>query len=613
MFECMLQAFLVEVQLAEERVLETQIREQLQRHDLIVDVQSGFRPAHSCATSLLGIVDDVLCGADRGDLTALVLLDYTKYVRCFEEARVLPSISALKIHINKYRTVPGYNKPLFQRLKVKISTMETHEKKCALLFDEMDIKQNLELCKSSGSVIGFENMGEFRFKEIPANKVLVLMIISLHIGIYCNWKVPIAYYFTRNGVKADILSEIIEKNLIYLGNFGLRRLAIVCDQSSVNQKLYRSFKVTPENPHFYIDDVKYYANNDAPHLRYIKQLYTIDKQSETARAMPKITDLHIYPNNFQKMSVRLAAQIFSHTVAAAMLTAVGTEQLPNEALATSNLIKIMDSTFDALNSRYPFSSKTANRPLMDSNPHVLESLDKGINTMSQLKQILIKVYSDDKCYQNVAQLPYLLTGRLNQDSLENTFSTYRQHGGYNKNPIARTFNSLFKSNSVSGLLKPPNDSNCEPDEDIDLFAQSAPTMLVPEESDVESLSVSSSASDDTILEDCSVTYFAGYLAKKLLETFECHYCRKNFIGEKMLNDKQQLLLLNKNYDINDKFHLRVLTKKLIKITKYVMTVIDKYWMKYSNKYLIVIFQKHLLTLQLSRSILSLEYSRGLQW
>nr|CAI5840148.1 unnamed protein product [Callosobruchus analis] len=61
-----------------ERVLETQIREHLQRHDLIVDVQSGFRPAHSCATALLGVVDDVLCGADRGDLTALVLLDYTK-------------------------------------------------------------------------------------------------------------------------------------------------------------------------------------------------------------------------------------------------------------------------------------------------------------------------------------------------------------------------------------------------------------------------------------------------------------------------------------------------------------------------------------------------------
>nr|CAH7733688.1 unnamed protein product [Callosobruchus chinensis] len=61
-----------------ERVLEIQIREHLQRHNLIVDVQSGFRPAHSCATALLGVVDDVLCGADRGDLTALVLLDYTK-------------------------------------------------------------------------------------------------------------------------------------------------------------------------------------------------------------------------------------------------------------------------------------------------------------------------------------------------------------------------------------------------------------------------------------------------------------------------------------------------------------------------------------------------------
>nr|CAI5867650.1 unnamed protein product [Callosobruchus analis] len=220
----------------------------------------------------------------------------------------------------------------------------------------------------------------------------------------------------------------------------LRPLTIVCDQSSVNQKLYRSLKITPENPHFYIDDVRYYAISDAPHLiksirnnlltgdfilndeiiswRYIKQLYTIDKQSETARAMPKITDLHIPPNNVQKMRVRLAAQ------------------------------KPYCCGCNVNSSRYR----------------------KTINAIKLL-------HSDNK----TKDLPYLLTGRLNQDASENTFLTYRQRGGYNKNPTARTFSSLFKSNSVSGLLKPPNDSNCELDEDIDLFVQSARTMLVPEE------------------------------------------------------------------------------------------------------------------------------------
>jgi len=42
---------------------------------------------------------------------------------------------------------------------------------------------------------------------------------------------------------------------------------------------------------------------------------------------------------------------------------------------------------------------------------------------------------------------YLLTIRLNQDVIENTFSVFRQRGGFNRNPTARIFSVSSKTQS----------------------------------------------------------------------------------------------------------------------------------------------------------------------
>jgi len=44
-----------------------------------------------------------------------------------------------------------------------------------------------------------------------------------------------------------------------------------------------------------------------------------------------------------------------------------------------------------------------------------------------------------------------------------------------------------------------------------------------------------------------VTYFAGYLALKCIKQFNCEYCKDQLIIEKDLNDKNQILIINKNY------------------------------------------------------------------
>lgn len=61
-----------------ERILENQVREYIELHKILPSTQSGFRKDHSCVTALLKVTDDILEATDRGELTALVLLDYSK-------------------------------------------------------------------------------------------------------------------------------------------------------------------------------------------------------------------------------------------------------------------------------------------------------------------------------------------------------------------------------------------------------------------------------------------------------------------------------------------------------------------------------------------------------
>ncbi|KAJ3640483.1 hypothetical protein Zmor_003777 [Zophobas morio] len=60
---------------------------------------------------------------------------------------------------------------------------------------------------------------------------------------------------------------------------------------------------------------------------------------------------------------------------------------------------------------------------------------------------------------------YLLTGKINQDSLEEFFGTIRLAGGQNDHPATPTFLQLYKLLSVYSLLKPPKYGNCSVTED----------------------------------------------------------------------------------------------------------------------------------------------------
>ena len=89
------------------------------------------------------------------------------------------------------------------------------------------------------------------------------------------------------------------------------------------------------------------------------------------KMIPKITTRHIGDLKFGKaMKVKLAVQVLSHSMSAALNEKLSRGQLESSAAATSCYCKKMNDIFDILNSSSPKDKVRFRRPLHLSSPSV---------------------------------------------------------------------------------------------------------------------------------------------------------------------------------------------------------------------------------------------------
>jgi hypothetical protein len=69
--------------------------------------------------------------------------------------------------------------------------------------------------------------------------------------IFGKWKVPIEYHCSQGSMSGDKLETIILKALKFCRDIKLNIRAIVTDQGTPNQKLYRNLGITVEKPYFH--------------------------------------------------------------------------------------------------------------------------------------------------------------------------------------------------------------------------------------------------------------------------------------------------------------------------------------------------------------------------
>lgn len=163
----------------------------------------------------------------------------------------LPHPSSLR-HWNSTLDIgPGFFSQVFEVLQ----RIPDEDKDCNLIFDGMEIRQQLCWDKVEQKYVGYCDYGNnfnFEGNEIEAKEALVFMIVNLK----AKWKWPIGY-FLKNGMSSTTLVELIKTVLILTAEVKLRVKSITCDGETVNVS---ALKILGCNlfPHNYQNIVNYF-------------------------------------------------------------------------------------------------------------------------------------------------------------------------------------------------------------------------------------------------------------------------------------------------------------------------------------------------------------------
>lgn len=301
-----------------------------------------------------------------------------KCYRQLQKTFWLPSYRSLCRYVEKVNFKAGINESLFKLLKMKVDKIPAIEKICVLCIDEMSLKTNLFYNFATDTIIGLEDNGEVKTSK-PASSATIFMIRS----IKSAWKQPIAYTFSATAYDAKKMKDLLEQIITSLHDIGIEIVCLISDMGSNCLELSKILGITTENPKFCLGNKEVFFYFDPPHLikaarnNLLKYDFMWDNQKacwsdisaffekdQTClnKLAPKLTKSHINPSQFERMRVKYASQVYSHTVSAALETYVMLGALHPEAKGTATICSKFDSLFDIFNSSNLYSPKKFNKP-----------------------------------------------------------------------------------------------------------------------------------------------------------------------------------------------------------------------------------------------------------
>ena len=504
----------------------------------------------------------------------------------------LPSKRSLRRWVSRLPRTPGITESAMNVIETKVKVMNSISKICTICIDEISLKTNLIYDISADEVLGFVDLGASKKCELIATSALVVMAC----GIADKWKQPLGYFLVHESCKSIDVKRILFDAIDKLDSIGLKVVCVISDLGSNFQQLTRELGVTPTQPWFLTESgKKIFFLYDPPHLikavrnnlmKYdfhfgvkiaswqdVKNLYDRDSLM-SIRCCPKLTEKHINPNGFTKMKVKLATQVLSHTVAAAISTYVSLGALPASAAGTAEFITAFDKIFDCLNSSSLKSAqgKLYRKALSDSSAHLKFLTDEAIPFLSSLKVInrttgadatnnlrclkgfqitlhgILALWSELK---SVHSFKFLLTRRLNQDPLENFFGVVRQQGGNSDNPTPAQFGTAFKKLFYDNFLV-SSAGNCNADFNLMLVGAPSQNVLsslsktIPKEIEIDVNDYRSSSVQNSLIGTNAVAYVAGYLLKKCFLKHDCETCKGKLVMQE-LDDSNKLFCFFKAY------------------------------------------------------------------
>ncbi|KAG8224518.1 hypothetical protein J437_LFUL004209 [Ladona fulva] len=418
----------------------------------------------------------------------------------------LPSKRTLTKFLSNFPFLPGINLHIFKQVASFVEKLPESHRYCTLMFDEMAIKPDLVYLPHIDMIVGYEDHGNRKRRNVVAKVAMVFMVR----GVWANWKQPLAYYLSAGGTSSAIKC-MIEEVLVNVNGVGLNVVATVCDMGSNNVKALKLMGATYSNPWFDYGGHTVVTIFDPPHLlksfrnllmkydmevpvalggqevtlkatwKHLEQLYEDDGKNPFGRLF-YLTEKHVNPKGFAKMRVILAAQVFSRLVGLGLSGLVAKGLIGSDGLGTADVFLSLNDLFDSLNGdaaskieekrrfKCPMTRKSHHHKLFTEMNHKISrwkfidsKTGKQVHPPSQ-KGWLATIKGVQLLWQRFWHVSkYFNTRSLNQDPLENLFNVVRQNCGCNHHPNAKMFMAALKTSIINGLLSSSKKGNCEAD------------------------------------------------------------------------------------------------------------------------------------------------------
>ncbi|KAH7980258.1 hypothetical protein HPB49_014205 [Dermacentor silvarum] len=250
----------------------------------------------------------------------------------------LPSKTTLRKYLKSYKTGFGFCPKIFNVVSEKTATMEEYACHGGIIVDEMKLSEHLSVT-TAGHIDGFVDLGKVtspKDKHTPCDHGMILIFVPFA----GKWTQILAAFATRGNVNGGTLTKIILEAIILAEKAGLKVDFITSDGASWNIRMWTLMgikasldEIKCSAPHPVDEHRQLYFMSDFPYLlkclrnwllsldfqtpkgqvtmRAVRKALELDGSNVTLQAMHGITSSHTNPNNFEKMRVSLAFQLFS--------------------------------------------------------------------------------------------------------------------------------------------------------------------------------------------------------------------------------------------------------------------------------------------------------------
>ncbi|KMQ91913.1 hypothetical protein RF55_8168 [Lasius niger] len=343
----------------------------------------------------------------------------------------------------------GFDKHFFEVFEKHIRGKAPLKRHGILLVDEISLRESISVVSSDLTYRGLVDFGEDGKKAESVDEKANTGLVFMFQPLADNYTQPIAVFAFRGPVKGVELAKLVTKALILLENFGAVMHGIV----DPNESFVR--------------------------WKHFEVLYSMDKSilNTQLRMCPKLTLSHLELSNMSKMKVRLATQLFSNSIVHGLKFHKARHVSGLEDCnATINFCQRFNDLFDALNRKTPNEGLTPSGNDFKVLQSSLEWLNNWENnfrsgkiqaseflTSNTAEGLRVTIQSSMNICETLTakhNFQYILTGRINQDSLEKFFGIIRQAAGANDHSSTPTFLQLYKLLSMYSILKPPASGNC---------------------------------------------------------------------------------------------------------------------------------------------------------